>query len=312
MKRPLLFLSLLFTCSTPFVCAESNPNAPVLDPEPYQLDRYQRLMSKSPFDFEQPTPPPAPEIKAMADWALAGLTKASDGFSVTLLNLKTNERLRLNHYVSPPSPKANQTNMGSDVYVLQGVQFEEGKPQQLKYASAVVTKNGAQDNVPYNEAILKSKPAGGPMQAMGGNRGGQPVIGPNGQPMPNAAGGQNNNNALMQMLQSRNNGGQQPAVPGQAQPQPILNGSTQNSNVNVQPIITPQNGLQPNPTPQVQPQPQLQLNMTQPQPMPQASGNGFPTNSGGGENNGAPARRRVVLPNNNPPAQALTAPPPNP
>ena len=262
----------------------------IMETKSYGIDRYSRLMNKSPFDFDAPPPPPEVTIPAMQDWALAGMTKSTDYSVVILVNLKTQERLRLTRYVAPPSSKANQTKSGSDIYTLESIEFEEGKPTIVKNAKAIVTKNGEQGEVSFDPKVLQMKPAAGkaPMPAMPGMQpqNGQPQ--PNGQPgIPQPNNGQPGNNAngttnqaLLNMLQQRNAGAQ----PG----------------VGVQ---QGQNQAQPNGQPQTQPAPAL---TNPPQPAQPAvfsnTGNPAPTNT----NSGAQPRRRVVLPTNEP------TPPPNP
>ena len=225
-----------------------------------------------------------------------------------IVNLKTSERLRLTKYATPPSAKANQTKSGGDIFTLETLEFEEGKPTNVRNASAIVTKNGTLGKVIFDSKVLQMKPAAGGM-VPGGMRGGAPGAG-NIPGAPGQQGGQGSNAALMNMLQQRN--GAQPNQGGQPQPNGIpqpngqpqqLNGAFPQNTANPlsipQPAATPTQPVQPqvfnntgggsNPSTPV-------LNL--PQPNGGSSGgnaNGGNTNGGGGPPN-MPVRRRVVLP----------------
>ena len=296
---------------TPKKAAADSDETPVLDPTPYAFNRYERLMSKSPFDFDVPPPPPPPPDNQFQDWALAGITKSTDYLVAIIVNLKTSERLRLTKYATPPSAKANQTKSGGDIFTLETLEFEEGKPTNVRNASAIVTKNGTLGKVIFDSKVLQMKPAANGM-VPGGGRGGAPgggnIPGAQGQ-----QGGQGSNAALMNMLQQRN--GTQPNQGGQPQqngiPQP--NGQPQQLNGafpqnNTIPLSVPQPTATPAPGQTVQPQVfsntgggatpvQPVLNL----PQPNGGGGNFGGNASGGNNGGGgppnmPVRRRVVLP----------------
>ncbi len=293
MKTSLLLASLLTLTVQTKLKAEATPptadgevKTSVMETKTYGLDRYQRLMAKSPFDFEVPEVAPPPPIPAMQDWALAGLTKATDYSVVNLVNLKTQERLRLTRYMAPPSSKANQTKSGSDIFTLESIQFEEGKPMTVKNATAMVTKNGEQGSVAFDAKVLQMKAAPG-KGAMPMIPGAQPA---NGQPVPNngqPGGANGSNQALLQMLQQRN--AAQPQGGGAA-PQPTNPGNPAVPNL--------PNQLAPQGQPAQPQQPVV------PQQPAVYSNTGGGTNPAAGANNGnapAPAaRRRVVLPTNEP------------
>jgi hypothetical protein len=296
---------------TPKKSATDSDETPVLDPTPYAFNRYDRLMSKSPFDFDVPPPPPVEEINPFQDWALAGITKSTDYLVAIIVNLKTSERLRLTKYATPPSAKANQTKSGGDVFTLETLEFEDGKPTNVRSAKAIVTKNGTMGKVIFDSKVLQMKPAAGGM-VPGGMRGGAPGGG-NIPGVPGQQAGQGSNAALMNMLQQRN--GTQPNQGGQPQqngiPQPNgqpqqLNGAFPQNNSN--PLNIPQPTATPTPAQPVQPQvfnntgggsnpstPVLNI------PQPNGGGGNSGGNANGGNNGGGgppnmPVRRRVVLP----------------
>lgn len=297
---------------TPKKAAADSDETPVLDPTPYAFNRYDRLMSKSPFDFDVPPPPPVEEINPFQDWALAGITKSTDYLVAIIVNMKTSERLRLTKYATPPSAKANQTKSGGDIYTLETLEFEDGKPTNVRNAKAIVTKNGTLGKVIFDSKVLQMKPAANGM-VPGGGRGGAPGAGN----MPGAQGqqgGQGSNAALMNMLQQRN--GAQPNQGGQPQqngiPQPngqpqALNGAFPQNTAN--PLSVPQPAATPAPNPTVQPQVfsntgggatpgQPVLNLPQPNGGNSSGGanGGNNNNNGGGGPPSMPIRRRVVLP----------------
>ena len=213
--------TLLIGCllSPVFLQAQDSEKKPVFDPAPSGLDKYGKLLEKDPFNFDVapliPDAPPPP----MEGWLLAGITKTEEYQTAILVNLKSSERLRLNHYRNPPSKRANTTIHGGDKYELVSIDFEDGDPK-LKNASAVITKNGERTKVEYSDEILKMKPAAAPAGQPGALKG--PVI-PGAAPTPGArppapanagaAAGGNSNAELIKMLQKQR--GEHPAgTPG--------------------------------------------------------------------------------------------------
>ena len=123
----------------------------------YGLERYAKLLKDSPFDL--PAPPKAPDIPVppLENWALAGLTRNQDYTIATLVNLKTQERLRLAHYQNPPSSTANQTKSGGDVFSLESVEFGT-QPPSVRSAEVTVKKNGESGVVKFDPKVLQLKP----------------------------------------------------------------------------------------------------------------------------------------------------------
>ena len=205
---------LLLGCllSPAFLQAQDAEKKPLFDPAPSGLDKFGKLLEKDPFNFDVPPTPPDPPTPPMEGWLLAGITKTEEYQTAILVNLKTSERLRLNHYQHPPSKRANTTIHGGDKYELVSIDFEGGDPR-LKNASAVITKNGERTKVEYSDEILKMKPAAAPVGQPGANpalRGmpNQPGALPNpnvrpGQPGAAPAAGGNSNAELIKMLQKQ-------------------------------------------------------------------------------------------------------------
>lgn len=294
-----LAVGILWLGGASYVEAQSKPPAPKapaaedsdddaeeeeFKPDPYPLDRYQQLIEKSPFDFPVAAAAPPPAIKPMEGWALAGVSDSEEYKAITLVNLKTNERLRLTHYALPEDPGDNEKEMGPDKYVLVSISYEDEKPASLRTATAIVTKNGQQDEVKYDPKVAQMKPPaaavalgkpgagpGGaaPLPNLGGVGGNRPV----GAPMPgtaNAAGQNQGNQQLMALLSGSNQPAVQPAQPGQpGAPIPLTAGQTAPTNNAVPPVVPP-------PAPSVTAQ-----------PVGNAPAPGTPA---------PPARRRVVLP----------------
>lgn len=256
----LLIALSLCLLSSAFLHAEETDKKLVFDTVSYGLDHYGKLLDKSPFDFDAPPAGPAePPPPPMEGWALAGLTKTDEHKTVVLINLKTSERIRLSHYNDPPTPRANTTKMGADLYTLEEIEFEKDEPKILKNATALITKNGEPTTVKYSEQVLALKPAPAPIvmpgaAALGGNKAGPGAAPPPRPGQPGAAA--NNTNAnLQQLLQQRN--AQQNANPGAAQPAangagvapapvPTANGTPPAAaQVNVQPSATPRGAETP-------------------------------------------------------------------
>ncbi len=207
--------TLLIGCllSPAFLHAQETEKKPTFDPAPSGLDKYGKLLEKDPFDFDKQDAPPPPPTPPMEGWLLAGITKTEDYQTAILVNLKTSERLRLNHYQNPPSKRANTTIHGGDKYELVSIDFEDGEPK-LKNASAVITKNGELTKVEYSDEVLKLKPAA-PAGPAGAGKGPVP---PGGAPSPMVrpaapgaapAGGGSSNAELIKMLQKQR--GEHPA-----------------------------------------------------------------------------------------------------
>ena len=93
----------------------------------------------------------------MQDWALAGLTKATDYTVVNLVNLKTQERLRLTQFPSPET-KANATKSGTDTYRLEELAFSSKQPASLQNAIVQVSKNGILGTVKFDPKVFQLKP----------------------------------------------------------------------------------------------------------------------------------------------------------
>lgn len=296
--------------------AEDDDSA-VLDPKPYDLAHYDRMLGKSPFDFDAPPAPPPAAVRPMEGWAQAGISITSDYMSATLVNLKNpNERVRLTRYLKPEDQALNNrprykpksstaaaaaapkvpgrgtppgmkipapaAAMDTDDLKLLDIEFEQGKTRNYRHAIAVVSKAGVQDRVEYDEQVAQIKPAGPQMGNLNLNRGvtpgpggGNPAIPPTGavpQPGQGAPNNPNNNNAaLMQLLQTRGQGAAgQPQANPQAPPNPAM--------------------------PQTQPQAPVQVN-TQPA-IPALAPNNTPAapQNQHWQNGGEQRRRRVVLP----------------
>ena len=202
--------TLLIGCllSPAFLQAQDTEKKPTFDPAPSGMDKYGKLLEKDPFNFDVPPPPPDAPTPPMEGWLLAGITKTEEYQTAILVNLKSSERLRLNHYRTPPSKRANTTIHGGDKYELVSIDFEDGDPK-LKNASAVITKNGERAKVEYSDEILKLKPAAAPAGPGGAAKGPVP---PGGAPSPMvrpaqpgaapAAGG-SSNAELIKMLQKQ-------------------------------------------------------------------------------------------------------------
>lgn len=300
--KSLILLALTLTV-IPVFAEATNPGAvtdpeekPILDPTPYALSRYERLMSKSPFDFDVPPPPVVEAPSPFADWALAGITKSTDYMVAIMINMKTSERLRVTKYANPPSSKANHVKSGGDTYTLESITFEDGKASLLKYATATVTKNGTLGTVKFDAKVLTMKQAGAQPMSMGGRGGNMPVAIPNGAngavPQPQGGNSSNPNQALLNMIQQRN------AQAGGAQGQP--NNGQPNTGVPSLGIPQPVNGAQPvqavpqpTPTPAQPVVPQVFNNNATGQP---SANPGFPGSQPNGQQPAVPTRRRVVLP----------------
>lgn len=306
MKTLPLFLCLFALCGSAPLFAAANPVAPeaengeseLLPTTPYGLDRYAKLMNKSPFDFDAPPPPPAAAIDPMEGWALIGISKTAEYQSATLLNMKGNERIRLTKFNNPSIAKANTVKVGGDIYTLESIEFSEGS-QVLKNATANITKAGNLVSVSYKaEAIQKNQAVAGRAPGMPGMPGNapSPVLLNNGQGQPGGGG----NNALAAMLQQRSTqsgAGGGMTVPGQGQgPQNNLNFNPQGQPVQGQVPVANNNNILPGAT-QAQPNAALQMNA-----QPQVFNNNTPAvqppaSIPGAPGQPIPTRRRVVLPN---------------
>ena len=235
MKLPILLIGCLL--SPAFLQAQETEQKPIFDPSPSGLDKYGKLLEKDPFDFDKEAVPPPPPTPPMEGWLLAGITKTEDYQTAILVNLKTSERLRLNHYQNPPSKRANTTIHGGDKYELVSIDFEDGEPR-LKNASAVISKNGERTKVEYSDEILKMKPAAAPPGQPGANIKGmqnQPGAIPNpnvrpAQPGAAPAAGGSSNAELIKMLQKQRgeNPGGTPAASGGTNPASTAPGTGSN------------------------------------------------------------------------------------
>jgi hypothetical protein len=161
MKFTCAFASFSLLVFSPFCSADTGETkvATVMETKSYGIQRYAVLLEKSPFEVDGRMVPPPPQPRSMEGWALAGLTKATEYSIVNLVNLKTQERLRIPLYNNPPTPTANKTVLGGEVYALVALDFTEGEPQTLKHAIAHVTKNGTPDAVSFDPKVLQIKPA---------------------------------------------------------------------------------------------------------------------------------------------------------
>lgn len=241
--------------------------AHVLDPTPYGWDRYTKLTEKSPFEFDKAPPPPAAAVDQFADWGIVGVSKHTDSSSVTIMNIKTSERVRITKGAGVLPAKSN-AKKSTDTYTLEDLKFEEGKPQLIKHAIATVTKNGAMGTVKYSEQAIKMVRAANPQPAAPkpGNPAGTPASGS--RPGAAGTGAAPGSNPVMNMIQGQNQGGAPQAVNGAGNAQPPQNPSIPAQAPSISGVPTP-------PTP--------------PNSFPPPNPNTAPT-----------VRRRVVLPDNNP------------
>ncbi len=112
------------------------------DPTPYGLDRFQKLLSKSPFDFDVPPPPEEVKPEPLADWHVGGLSETQDYTNVTIVNIKNGQRLVLTKNANSieVDRKGRKDSLG-DTFRLVGISFEADKPKSRKSVIAVVQKN---------------------------------------------------------------------------------------------------------------------------------------------------------------------------
>lgn len=184
-----------------------------LDPTPYGWDRYGKLTSNNPFVFDKTPPPPAPAVDQFADWGIVGVSKHTDSSSVTIVNLKTSERVRLFKGAGAGIvPAKSNAKKSTDTYTLEDLKFEEGKPQLIRHAIATVTKNGAMGTVKYSDQAVKVVKAANPNPAL--PKPGNPVTPPlGGRPGAPGGGTAAGSNPVMNMIQNQNPGGATPQAP---------------------------------------------------------------------------------------------------
>lgn len=177
----------------------------------YGLDRYERIIEKSPFAFKIVVSTPPPAVSFAADLALAGFTVDS-GKGVTyasIVDKKTNKRFVI---------RTDQPNGDG----IQLVQLNRG---QTLLESSVMARKGAEEaeiksdkQIIERKAVVNAAVGGQPVQAMG--PGGRQGPGGNVNLNLNLNRGQN-------VQQQINNQLQQPPQPGGPQPAGLPPGAVQ-------------------------------------------------------------------------------------
>jgi hypothetical protein len=115
--------------------------APTIDATPYQWDRFSKMLSKSPFEFDVP-PEAAPEpIPPMDGWMISGISGTEDYVNVTIIHETTSQRVSMTKYTNPDLDRKKGIKSGGDAFKLIGIEFEPGKPKNRKSAKAYVQKN---------------------------------------------------------------------------------------------------------------------------------------------------------------------------
>lgn len=246
------------------------------NPVEYDLDRYQKIRGKSPFEFELAKPPVGETVDPFADYVLAGFAGTASRPTVYLMNVKTQERITVS---SAGTPKAS--------HGFSLVSLNRGK--HLRSTTAKMEKDGQQKDLAFDSATLSNMTGGAAGGAAGQVRPGQPGQ-PNMAGRPGAPPMQANRPAV-QPFQAP-----QAFIPNRPAPaafQPGQPGQPQGFPQAVQ--FQGQPGAPGAVNPQQQINTLLQTNAPQQQPMINPPGVPQPTSPGGVPGNPQP-RRRVVLP----------------
>lgn len=233
----------------------------------YGIDRYEKIIEKSPFAFKIVKEEGPPPVSFAADLSLSGFTIDS-GKGITyasIVDKKQNTRFVINTLT--PNKEG-----------IQLVQVNRGPT--LLETTVLARKDKEEATIAAEKAIVERK-ATVNVAAAGGGRQGQPNVNVNLNINPNANRANNVQNQINAQLQGQQGGnagnqGLQPPIPqGQAQAPPGV--VLQNNNAGGAPMTAGDLAAQAN----------------NPTPLPTAQP---ANNQQGGNNAGAPRRRRVILP----------------
>ncbi len=157
--------------------AQDTPPAPEeaiaegFTPVEYSIDRYQKLRSRSPFDFELAKPPVVDAVDPYADLVLTGVAGSSSRPTVYLLNTKTQERITI---LPEGSGKKNQTG-------FHVISVNRGRT--LSATAVKLEKDGVSKEISFDPKALSSMTAGASGGAAPGRPGQPNVPGQPGQPI---------------------------------------------------------------------------------------------------------------------------------
>jgi hypothetical protein len=169
----------------------NSPDTLEIDPTPYAMERYGKVLAKSPFDFDVQPPAPIIPPPPMQGWLLSGLRVTTEFTSVTIVEEKTGSRVTLSKF-SDATIAANEKPKSApgfpDKFVLDRLEFEPNKPKGRKTASAFIRRNSDQAAaVKWDAKVDQLRPAGG-VPIMPTLQKGQPIgtgkLGPTPLPIP--------------------------------------------------------------------------------------------------------------------------------
>jgi hypothetical protein len=215
--KSVLFASLLAILPGNLIAQENTPPQK-FDPNPYGWERYSNLTSRSPFDFDRPPPVVDEPETPMKGWALSGITKSRESISVTIVEQKTGQRVRLQKLTDPVANERHQKVMKNRKldFVLHDVEFPPGEaPSRLNAKAYVSMGDAAPGVVSYSDDVDRLRPMAAKPMSFGG-RGG--VVQPGAAPQSGLAAMQQQLAAQQQAALFQANGGgvNPPSMPGAA------------------------------------------------------------------------------------------------
>jgi hypothetical protein len=141
---------LFFTFAVSAFAAEKSPASrdEIFSPKEKPIATYDKLRTKSPFEFDPPKPPAVTEDNPFEGISLAGYCGSGDTLTVYLLSGKEKKRITV---FGDASPNKKRDDSGFHV-----VGIERGKS--LKNTKVILERNGQKGTVSFDEDTLHSKP----------------------------------------------------------------------------------------------------------------------------------------------------------